>query len=190
MRKSSLVAAGFLCASAALAHVTPNVELVRRGDFVKQSLPGAAHFFEEQLMLSGPDGAAIRKATGWTPTEEEVKIYVGRDGAGRVAGTVIFLWIASEHGPVGIGVAFDERGVILRAAVTDVGTEPLAWVRPLLIAAGMDIFARLPADATPDAARIAPDVRGTMSRYYAKVIAEGVARAQAIERITMRTARP
>jgi len=190
MRRTLLAVAAVLCAASALGHVTPNVELLRRGDFVKQSLPGAAHFFERQVMLSGPDGAAILSATGWTPTEEEVKVYVGRDEKGGLVGSVVFLWMPSEHGPVGIGVAFDRQGMILRAAVTDVGTEPLAWVRPLLSSGGMDVFTGLPVDASPDPFRMAPSVRGAMSRYYAKVIVEGVKRARALERLVMRAGNP
>ncbi len=185
MRRLCAGFAVFLCAATALAHITPNVELVRKGDFLKQSLPAATRFFERQLMIGGPDGTAIRKATGWTPTEEEVKVYVGRDEKGRLVGSVIFLWVPSEHGPVGIGVAFDGQGLVLRAAVTDVGSEPLAWVRPLVTAGGMESFVRLAGDAPPDPSRVAPDVRGPMSRYYAKVIAEGVARAQALERVVL-----
>ena len=187
MRKSCLIAAVFLCAAVALGHVTPNVELVRKGDFLKQSLPGATHFFERQLMLSGPDGAAVRKATGWTPTDEEVKVYVGRDAKGDLVGSVVFLWMPSEHGPVGVGLAFDAKGLILRATVTDVGSEPLAWVRPLVADGGMEVFSRLPADATPDPHRLAPQVRGAMSRYYAKVITEGIARAQVLEKVMLAT---
>ncbi|MGH9317845.1 MAG: hypothetical protein ACRD1P_12160 [Thermoanaerobaculia bacterium] len=187
MRRSSLAAAAFLCAAAALAHLTPNVELVRKGDFLKQSLPGATRFFERQLMISGPDGAAIRRTTGWTPSEEDVKVYVGRDEKGSLIGSVVFLWMPSEHGPVGIGVAFDSQGLLLRAAVTDVGSEPLAWVRPLVSSGGMDVFARLPTDAALDPSRVAPEVRGGMSRYYAKVIVDGVRRARALERLAMRS---
>ncbi|HSS45214.1 MAG TPA: hypothetical protein VLO07_07720 [Thermoanaerobaculia bacterium] len=190
MRKSLIAAAALLSAVAALAHVTPNVELVRKGDFLKQSLPGATRFFERQLMISGPDGAAIRKTTGWAPSEEDVKVYVGRDEKGGLIGSVVFLWMPSEHGPVGVGVAFDSQGVILRAAVTDVGSEPLAWVRPLVSRGGMEVFARLPADAALDPSRVAPEVRGAMSRYYAKVIVEGVRRARALERLAMPTGNP
>jgi hypothetical protein len=95
------------------------------------------------------------------------------------------LWITSEHGPVGIAVAFDPAGKILRVAVTDIGSEPLGWVRPLLDNGGMAACAGLPLDAAPDPARIAPQVTGRMSRYFAKVITDGVARAQALERVAM-----
>lgn len=190
MRKSSLAAAGFLSAAAALAHITPNIELVRKGDFLKQSLPGATHFFERQLMIGDPDGAAIQKATGWKPAEEDVKVYVGRDEQKQLVGSVVFLWMPSEHGPVGIGVAFDKEGLILRAAVTDVGSEPLAWVRPLLAAGGMQAFVHLSAGAALDPSLVAPEVHGRMSRYYAEVIVDGVRRARALERLGMRTATP
>ncbi len=181
-------AAGLLLFSTALsAHVTPNISLVARGQFIKTNLPAATRFFEKTLMIGGPDMAAIKQATGWTPTEEDARIYVGRDSSGAIVGTAAFVWMPSEHGPVGIGVAFDPAGKILAADVTDVGTEPLAWVRPLLTAGGMKSFAGLGVDDRVAEARIAPSVEGNMPRYYAGVISAGVARAQALERVSLRT---
>jgi hypothetical protein len=178
-----------LSASALLAHVTPNVELVKKGDFIRQTLPNASQYLEKKLAIGGSDLAAIRRATGWTPSEEDVKVYVGRDRQGALIGTVAFLWIPSEHGPVGVGVAFDPAGAILRAEVTDVGSEPLAWVRPLLAGNGMTAFTGLPLAAPPDPARLSPAATGRMSRYYAEVIADAVKRAQAIERVAQETDR-
>jgi hypothetical protein len=185
---AAAVAAAAFAAAPALAHVTPNVTLLKRGEFVKQSLPAATEFFEQKLAFGGADVAAIKSRTRWTPSEEDVKVYLGRDAEKRLAGSALFLWVASEHGPVGVAVAFDPAGKILRAAVTDVGSEPLAWVRPLVEADGMAAFAGLPLDATPDPAKVAPGVTGNMSRYYAEVIAEGVSRAQAVERVSLAAA--
>jgi len=182
------VAAAAMAATPAFAHVTPNVVLLKRGEFVKQSLPAAAEFFEQKLALGGADAAAIKSRTGWTPTEEEVKVYLGRDAGKRMVGSAIFLWVPSQHGPVGIAVAFDPAGKILQAAVTDAGSEPLAWVRPLVQGNGMAAFAGLPLDASPDPAKVAPAVTGNMSRYFAEVLAEGVLRAQAIERMSLAAA--
>jgi hypothetical protein len=180
--------AAALAAAPALAHVTPNVELLKRGEFVKQSLPAATEFFEQKLAFGGTDAAAIKSRTGWTPSEEDVKVYLGRDAGKRLVGSALFLWVPSEHGPVGVAVAFDPAGKILRAAVTDVGSEPLAWVRPLVQADGMTAFAGLPLDAAPDPVKVAPGVTGSMSRYYAEVVAEGVKRAQAVERVSLAAA--
>jgi hypothetical protein len=184
----ALAAAALLLFSAALsAHVTPNVQLVARGQFIKANLPAATRFFEKTLMIGGPDMAAIRQATGWTPTEEDSRIYVGRDSSGAIVGAAAFVWMPSEHGPVGIGVAFDAAGKIVAADVTDVGTEPLVWIRPLLAAGGMKSFVGLAPDDRIEGARIAPSADGNMTRYYAGVIAAGVTRAQALERVSLRT---
>ena len=185
---AAAVAAAAIAAAPALAHVTPNVALLKRGEFVKQSLPAAAEFFEQKLAFGAADVAAIKSRTRWTPSEEDVKVYLGRDAEKRLVGSALFLWVPSEHGPVGIAVAFDPAGKILRAAVTDAGSEPLAWVRPLVQVDGMAAFAGLPLDATPDPAKVAPGVTGNMSRYYAEVIAEGVTRAQAVERVSLAAA--
>jgi hypothetical protein len=178
MSRFTMALAVFSVSSFALGHVTPNVTLVRRGDFVKQALPGASQYFEQ--FLDDPKAiASVRAATNWSPTAEEARIYVGRDEQGRQMGRVVFLWLPSEHGPVGIAVAFDGEGRILRAAVTDVGTEPLVWVRPLLDRLGA--LSGLGLDAIPEAAGLATDASGRMVRYYAEVIIGGVRRTQAIE---------
>jgi hypothetical protein len=187
---AALVAAAVtvLAGAPAFAHVTPNVQLLKRGDFVQQSLAEATRFFEQKLAFGAADVAAIKASTHWTPSEEDVKVYLGRDDQHRLIGSAVFVWVPSEHGPVGVAVAFDPAGRVLRAAVTDVGSEPLAWVRPLLAGDGLAAFAGLPLDASLDPAKVAPAVRGTMSRYYAEVIAQGVARAQAIERVALAAA--
>jgi len=180
MRRLILVVAALAFAGRALAHITPNVELVRKGDFLKENLPGATKFFERRLMIAGADGEAIRRATGWSPTEEDTKVYVGRDAQGGLVGTVVFLWIPSEHGPVGVAVAFDASRRIRRAAVTDVGSEPLAWVRPIVEGDGLKALEGLEPDRRPDPARLAPPGSGSMTRYYAKVVADGIFRAQQV----------
>jgi hypothetical protein len=83
---------------------------------------------------------------------------------------------------VGLGVAFDPEGKILQVTVTDVGTEPLPWVRPLLRDGRVGGLEGLALSAAPDPSRVAPGVSGSMSRYYARVIADGVARGQAMLR--------
>jgi len=182
MRKGILFAAALTVALVLKAHVTPNVVLVRRGDFVKASLPGATRFFEKAF--SAPALAAVRSETGWMPSGDDTKIYVGREESGRLVGTVVFLWMPSQHGPAGIGVAFGPDGTIRRATVTDIGTEPLVWVRPLLRDGVLSGLEGASLAVSPDPARIAPNSSGAMSRYYAKVIAEGVGWAQAIEKVS------
>jgi hypothetical protein len=179
------VAAVAVAGSPAFAHVTPNIQVLKRGEFVRQALPEASRFFEQQLAFGAADLAAIKARTRWTPSEDEVKVYLGRNGEGRLIGSAVFVWVPSEHGPLGVGVAFDPAGKVLQATVTDVGSEPLTWVRPLLRSDGMTAFSGLPLDAAPDPGKVAPAVTGKMSRYYAEVIAEGVARAQAVERVSL-----
>jgi hypothetical protein len=185
MRKLLLTLAALLFPLALAAHITPNVSLVARGEFLKQGLPGATRFFEKEMMISRGDGAAIRKATSWAPSEEDTKVYVGRDAQGQLVGTVIFLWMSSQHGPIGIGIAFRPDGGVRRVTVTDIGSEPVVWVRPLIDGGGMDAFEGLAAGAAADPSRVAPEANGSMSRYYARLIADGVARAQAVERVIL-----
>jgi hypothetical protein len=187
MRKirTLLVALSLTPALPALAHVTPNVELLKKGEFVQQSLPGATAFLEQKLTFGGSDLAAVKKATGWTPSEEDTRIYVGRNAQGERIGTVVLLWMPSQHGPVGVGVAFGIDGKVVHCAITDAGSEPLAWIRPLITSDGLAVWKGLALDSAPDAAKVAPQVTGRMSRYYAEVLAQGVTRAQALERVSL-----
>lgn len=182
-----IVSAATLAAAAlpAFAHVTPNVELVKKGEFIQQSLAGASRFFEEKLALSPADRAAVRQATGWLPGEDDAKVYVGRDAAGRRVGTAVLLWMPSQHGPLAVATAFGSDGRVVKTAVTDAGSEPLAWIRPLVDGGGLAAFAGLGLDAKPDPAKVAPQATGAMNRYYAEVIAQAVARAQALERVSL-----
>lgn len=177
-----LVAAGAasLLALPAVAHITPNVQLVKKSAFVQRALPGATKLFAKSL--SSEAAERVHEATGWSPDRGELQLYVGRDEGGDLVGSVVFLWTASEHGPVGVGVAFDPSGAVRVATVTDVASEPLTWVRPLLEDGRITAFDGLAPGAAPDPAAIAPAVHASMPRYYAKVIAEGVARARAVAR--------
>jgi len=186
----NLVLLAALTPAAAFAHVTPNVELVERGVFIRKALPGASQFFEKNLDLGDVDRAAIRQATGWSPSMDDAKVYVGRDEAGALTGTAVFVWTPSQHGPVSVGVAFDPVGAILRATVTEVGSEPLSWIKPLLDGGGMAAFEGLALDQGPDPSRVAPEVQAKMSRYYAEIIAQGVQRAQAIEQVAVTAGSP
>ena len=180
MRKAILSVAMLSFAAAGAAHVTPNVSLVRRGDFIRQAFPAATKFFEKAVEVRTLD--AVARSTGWRPSEEEARVYVARTADGKLVGTAVFLWMPSQHGPVGVGTAFDPEGRLLQAAVTDVGTEPLAWVRPLLAQNRLEPFAGLKLDGAPDPDRIAPAEAGAMTRYYARVISDGIRRAQALEK--------
>lgn len=169
--------AGLLCVIPSLAHVTPTVYLVKRGDFVRNALQGASRFYEHRLDARAVQEVAAEAQSKWHPSPREIKLYVGRDDQGDLAGTVVFLRVPSEHGPVGLGVAYDSTDRILRATVTEVGSEPLAWVQPLLDAHALSGLKGAAADAEVNPADLAPQIHGRMSRYYAQVIARGVERA-------------
>jgi hypothetical protein len=180
MRKLILSAALLSIAAGAAAHISPNVTLVRRGDFLRQAFPDTTRFSEKALEKGALD--AVLQGTGWRPSEEEARIYVARTAEGKLVGTAVFLWIPSQHGPIGIGAAFDPDGTVMQAVVTEIGSEPLGWVRPLLVQNRLESLSGLAIDGAPNAGRLTPAGAGAMTRYYAKVIAEAVRRAQAIER--------
>jgi hypothetical protein len=186
IRSSALTLAAALAAAAGFAHVTPNVKLVPRGEFLRESLPGAAQFFEKPVSLSPSQSAELHRSVGWSPKPEDTRVYVGRDAAGRSVGTVEFLWMAWEHGPVAVGVAFDPQGTVTRVEVTDAAEEPLVWLRPIIAEGGLRCFTGLPLSAEPQPDAVtAHHHAGPMSRFCAKVLCEAVSRAQALERVLL-----
>lgn len=183
IRKTMLrLLAALLCVAPATAHVTPTVHLVKRGDFVRSALPGASKFYEHRLDVKAIASLAARADSNWHPSAREIKLYVGRDEQGELTGTVVFLRVPSEHGPIGLGVAYDSTERIIRATVTEVGSEPLAWVQPLLEAHALAGLKGAPADTAVNPADLAPQIHGRMSRYYAEVIARGIERAGMVQR--------
>jgi hypothetical protein len=177
MKRLIALVASLLVAFSAAAHVSPIVQIVQKGEFVRAALTEASAFFEHKLDRNSEALRRLAATIGWQPTAQEIKIYVGRDEQQQLVGSVVFLRVPSEHGPVGLGVAFDTGGSVLRCAVTEVGSEPLTWVRALIDGGALESIRGAGAGREIDAAALAPQVDGRMSRYYAEVIAEGVERA-------------
>ena len=173
--------------AAATAHVTPNIQLVPRGQFLREGLPGAARFFEKTISLNTEQSGQLKRETGWAPKRENTRVYVGRDSAGQSVGTVAFLWMAWEHGPVGVGVAFDRDGTVTRVEVTDAAEEPLVWLRPIIAEGGLRCFTGLPLSKEPAPEAVTMHHAGPMSRFCARVLCEAVSRAQALERVMLRS---
>jgi hypothetical protein len=171
------VVAWLLAATVAGAHVSPTVQLVRKGDFIRAAMPAAAGFFERGLDPASDTLRRLAARIGWRPSGEEIKLYVGRDEKQRLVGSAVFLRLPSEHGPLGLGVAFDSSGTLVQAVVTEVGSEPLAWVRPLIDAGALESLRGRAAASEIDPQTLAPQVDGRMCRYYAGIIAAGVERA-------------
>jgi hypothetical protein len=180
MRKAILAFSLLSFAPTADAHLTPNVSLVRRADFLRQAFPSAPQFFEK--VLEGHAASSIGKTGGSRASGEDARVYVARTADGKLLGTAVFIWVPSQHGPVGLGAAFDAEGRLHSAAVTDIAAEALAWVRPLLTESRLDSITGLEPGQSPEPDHIAPAGAGVMTRYFAKVIAEGIRRAQAIEK--------
>jgi hypothetical protein len=168
--------------------VPPNVQLLKPGDFVRQGLATATQFFQQNLVLTAADAAAIKARTRWTPSKEDYAVHLGRDAQGGLVGLAVFVRVPSDLGPVGVAVAFDPTGKVLQAAVTDVSSDLLALADLLRLLNAFLPYTGLPLDARPDPASLAPGTTAAMSRYYAQVIAQGVERAQAVARVSLAAA--
>lgn len=121
-----------LAAGLASAHVTPPVVLISDRDAAVRLLSGARKFFVREVRLTDAEREAIEKQTGWSPQEDFYRFYLGRDEAGQLVASAIFLTEYTMHGPVRVGVGLDPAGKVRDAVVMELSEETYPWLKPLL----------------------------------------------------------
>lgn len=157
----------------AYAHVTPMVVVTSRAEFIRYSLRRATHFFIREID-SHSEIFESRHLHTWHPRKSDIHLYVGRDTGQHLVGAVVFLRIPSRHGPVEIGVAYDTEGTILNAAVTQVGSEPLTFLTPMLSHGFIKQFDGDTYAAKFSTRKLAPKDKTPLTQYYARVIVAGM----------------
>ncbi len=159
------------------AHMTPPVVLATDREAVSRLLGGASRYFVREVRLSAAQQDAVRQKTAWTPDADYYRFYVGRSGDGAAVGAVLFLSEFTIHGPVRVAAAIGPDGKIRGASVVEVTEESYSWVKPLLDGG---FLRRFPGRDARGALGATGDVGGSMSRFYADVIARLIARAAAL----------
>jgi Na+-translocating ferredoxin:NAD+ oxidoreductase RnfG subunit len=175
---AALSTAVLLADGTARAHVTPPIRLASDREAVSRLLPGAEKRFVREVRLSDAERAMIERQTGWNPGRGVQRVHLGRDAEGGVAGAVLFLTEHSVHGPVRVAVALGPDGRVRGATVVEVSEESYPWIRQLI---DQD-FVRdyVGQDAHGDFAltdRLQRSVRGSMPRFYGRVLAGLLQRA-------------
>jgi hypothetical protein len=171
--RTSLLAGAILASSAVLgAHITPPVVLLTERQAVTQLLAGASRYSVREVRLTAARRAALEARAGWAPEEEFFRFYIGRDEAGRLVGTAVFVSDFTVHGPVRVGVAVGPDGKVRHAAVMETTQETYKWVKPLVESGFADRYAGddLEADFDP-APHLTVTAPGSMVRFYSEVIA-------------------
>jgi hypothetical protein len=157
----------------ALAHVTPPVVLVSDRDAVIALLDGARRFFVREVKLTPEQQQRVRQRSGWRPDGEFYRFYVGRDDAGRLVGTMLFLTDYTIHGPVRVAVGLGADGKVRGATVVELTEETYAWVKPLLDQRFTQHFVGLDSGGSFVAERIDEG----MQKFYGQIIASLIQRA-------------
>lgn len=119
-------------ATRAVGHITPPVVLVSDREALIGLLTGAQRFFVREVRLTGPERAAIKQQTGWTPDEDFYRFYLGRDAGGRLVAATVFVTEYTLHGPVRVAVGLGPDGRVKGATVVELTEETYPWVKPLL----------------------------------------------------------
>jgi Na+-translocating ferredoxin:NAD+ oxidoreductase RnfG subunit len=180
-----LILLALAAAGTAAAHMTPPVVLVSDRDAVAGLLSGARKFFVRELRPSPDERASVQREIGWRPDEDFYRFYVGRDDAGRLVATTIFLTEFTIHGPIRVAVGIAPDGTLKGGAVTEVTEETYGWVKPLI---DRQFTAQFAGRSTRDRFVVAtPTGAGEpMTQFYAQVVASLMQRALALYQVAQK----
>jgi hypothetical protein len=143
-------------------------------DAIAGLLGGSSNYLVREERLSPAQKHEVKRQTNWTPEDDFYRFYVGRDDRGRMVGAAAFVSDFTIHGPVRMAVALGEDGKVKGASVVEVTEESYTWVKPLLDQGITRSFVGLDARGSFAAPAVSG---GSMSRFYAGVIAGLVRRA-------------
>jgi hypothetical protein len=165
-----------LAAGMVAAHVTPPVVLASDREAVAGLLSGSRRFFVREVRLSSAERDAIQKQSGWTPSEDFYRFYLGRDDQGALVAATTFMTEYTLHGPVRVAVGLGPDGKVKGAQVVEVTEETYHWVKPLIDQdfardyVGQGSAGRY---TLTDRARAAGD---SMTQFYGQIIASLIQR--------------
>ena len=109
-------------------HPTPTVVLVKQTDLIRMAQGGAKQFFVRKVTIGKDDLARIRKEVDFSPEDPDLSFYLGKDGAGKLAGVTLFPQVNTMHGPIEVGLTLKADGTIASAVVTKATVETKPWV--------------------------------------------------------------
>ncbi len=162
--------------AAALMHITPVVEIVKRPVAVQTLLPGADAYFARDVHLSDPDAHRLHEALDWSPQDGVLTFYLGKAGTAEI-GTLEFVRVDSPHGPIEVAVGFTPAGVVRAVVVTKATVETKPWVLDAERAGLLDRYAGLTPSGQPAGATGVTGRTGNLAVYIAGEVDKGVRRA-------------
>lgn len=163
-------------AVAALLHITPVVELVKRPVAVQSLLPGADAYVARDVHLSDPDAHRLHEALDWSPQDGVLTFYLGKTGPTDV-GALEFVRVDTPHGPIEVAVGFTPAGVVRAVVVTKATVETKPWVLDAEHAGLLDHYPGLTPAGQPGGAAAVTGRAGNLAVYIAGEVDKGVRRA-------------
>lgn len=124
-----ILAALFAAAPCLYAQNADTVSLVSQGDVISQSMPTAKNFYVKEIPISERNKAEIQAQGNFTPSTTELKFFYGEDSTGSLVGTVLFLKMETQYGPIEVGVVFAPAGAVSNVVVTEATAETVPWVK-------------------------------------------------------------
>ena len=170
----TLLSLALAAALGATAHPSPKVVLVKHADFIRGTIPAKGYFIRT-VTIGKEDLAAIRKASDYTPDDQDVQFFLGQDGDGKTSGVALFQQVDTPHGPLEVGVTFGPDGAISSAVVTTATVETKPWVLEAVTSGLMKKFVGMRPGNDPRKA-LGDSRLGGMPEYMAELIATAVGR--------------
>lgn len=179
--KSKIVFLGLslwlLIAATAQAHVTPNVKLLTTREAVSRLLPANGKLFMKNVALSPEQTEQLEAKGNWDGSDTEYQFFVSRDENHRVLRAAILMTEHSRHGPMVVAVGLSPEGKVTDAVLTDIQTEPMEWVGPLLRAHYLSSFQGKGAEIDLTLADHWKQGTTEMAQAYAVLLANAVKRS-------------
>ncbi len=175
-------------AVAPVRHITPTVYLYSKKDAIRLELPEATRFFLKEVEIGQKDFELVKSRTGWSPEDRKFAFYSGKDAASMLLGTIEFVLVDTQHGPIEVALAFDPQDRVSQVLVITATVETVPWVKAVVKSGMLEGYVGVAADAKPDAlGRASADALGQMPYWAAQVIDRGVVRGLALYDALYRT---
>lgn len=186
MRKRLFISMLALVSAAVAAHAqgSKTVVLAKRGDVIANSLPKATNYFVKEIDIGQRARGKIKAQGNFSPQAPKLKFFYGKNAGGSLVGTVLFVKMATAHGPFEVGVAFTPAGAISNVVVTKATEETEPWVKAAENAGVMKGLIGISSDSEPNPLQnVSESSIGAMPYFAAQVIATAVIRAVVYYRI-------
>lgn len=113
------------------AHRTPVIKLASVKEAIHRMFPQQKLFLKE-VDLTDRQVEALESYGNWDSVDTHHKFFVSRGQDHSLKRAAVFMNEFTRHGNIVLAVAFDAKGRVVDVLITDIQSEILGWVEPLL----------------------------------------------------------